>query len=67
MTRVRIALVMNECGQWAAYGDSDLNSPVDVAIEMLNDISCVTGGTVVQRWIEADVPALPVIEGEVTA
>ncbi len=65
MTRVRIALVMNECGQWAAYGDSDQSEPMDTAREMLDDISRVTGGAIVQRWIEADVPSLPVIEGMV--
>lgn len=65
MTRVRIALVMNECGQWAAYGDSDQDDVMEAAQEMLGDISRVIGGAIVQRWIEADIPALPVIEGEV--
>lgn len=67
MTRVRIALVMNECGQWAAYGDSDDADRIELAMDLLDNISRVSGGTIVQRWIEADVPSLPVIEGEVTA
>lgn len=67
MTRVRIALVMNECGQWAAYGDSDQDGVMAEASEALCAVSRVIGGAIVERWIEAEIPALPVIKGEVTA
>ncbi len=65
MTRVRIALVMNECGQWAAYGDSDQCETMEITMEVFDGLVSSVGGPVVQRWIEADVPSLPVIEGMV--